>query len=549
MKLRFFGLISFFTLLYGVLVFNLYSIQVKNGDFYVARAESQLAAGAGTLVALRGTIFFSDKEGNFVPAAVEKEYMEIYAVPTEVADAEETGRTVAFLLGLPEEEMVVKLKKAGDQYELLVKKATPEQIKALAEAGEIAGIYSRKYGSRFYPLGTTAAQLIGFTAVNEDNDRPTGVYGIERYFEERLAGVSGKTDGDYVKRPVAGKDVYLSIDRNIQSQAEEILTSLARRFTASGGSVIVEDPKTGRMLAMANYPLFNPNDYSVYNLGVFQNPAVESVYEPGSVFKIITMSAGIDSGKITPETVYYDSGEVKLNGRTIRNWDLKAYGRQTMTGVIEHSLNTGTVFAERQMGHSVFSEYLERFQIDEATGISLPGEVEGSLGAMTGASPQDINFATASFGQGVSVTPIGLLTAAATIANRGMMMRPILEVNEQPQEVGQIISAEAARKVTAMMVSAVDGAVVAKIPGYTVAGKTGTAQVPDFKRGGYTEQYIHTYIGFVPAYNPKFIVMIKLDKPSAILAGQTVVPAFKELAQFIINYYNIAPDKLATNNE
>lgn len=544
MKFRFWALVSFFTLMYGVLVFNLYSLQVRNGDFYVARAESQLLAGAGMLTAPRGTIFFADKEGNFVPAAVDKEYKEIYAVPTEVEDAEEGGRTVAMILGLPVEETVIKFKKAGDQYELLVKKATEEQLAALSEAGKMSGIYSRKYSSRFYPLGTAAAQLIGFTAVNKENNTPTGAYGIERYFETRLAGVAGRTEGDFVERPIRGKDVYLSIDRNIQSQAEETLTSLAKRFSASGGTVIVEDPKTGRILAMANYPLFNPNSYSSYNLGVFQNQAVESVYEPGSVFKIITMSAGIDSGKITPETVYYDSGEVKLNGRTIRNWDLKAYGRQTMTGVIEHSLNTGTVFAERQMGRDIFREYLERFQIDEATGISLPGEVEGSLGAMVGASPQDVNFATASFGQGVSVTPIGLLTAAAAIANRGVMMRPILEVNEQPQEVGRIISEETARKVTAMMVSAVDGAMVAKISGYTVAGKTGTAQVPDFKRGGYTEQYIHTYIGFVPAYDPKFIVMIKLDKPSAILAGQTVVPAFKELAQFIINYYNIAPDRI-----
>jgi len=543
MKFRFWTVVSFFTLMYGVLVFNLYSIQLKNGDFYTARAESQLA-GTGTLEAPRGTIFFSDKEGAFVPAAVEKEYTEIYAVPTEVADAEEIGRTVASILNLPAEETVTKLKKAGDQYELLVKKATPEQIGALAEADKIDGIYNRNYGNRFYPLGATAAQLIGFTAVNKENDTPIGLYGIERYFEDRLAGMMGKINGDYVEQPLKGSDVYLSIDRNIQSQAEETLTKLAKTFSASGGTVVVEDPKTGRILAMANYPSFNPNNYSSYPLSVFQNPAIESVYEPGSVFKIITMSAGIDSGKITPETTYYDSGEVKLNGRTIRNWNLKSYGRQTMTGVIEHSLNTGTVFAERQMGHDIFREYLERFKIDRPTGISLPGEVEGSLGAMVGTSPQDVNFATASFGQGVSVTPIGLLAAAATIANGGIMMKPILETNEQPQEVGRIISAEAAKKVTAMMVSAVDGAVVAKIPGYTVAGKTGTAQVPDFKKGGYTEQYIHTFIGFSPAYDPKFIVMIKLDKPSVVLAGQTVVPAFKELAQFIINYYNIAPDRM-----
>ena len=313
--------------------------------------------------------------------------------------------------------------------------------------------------------------------------------------------------------------------------------------------MIVQDPKTGKILAMAGYPNFDPNVYSHSKVDYFLNPAVQAIYEPGSVFKIITMAAGLDSGKITPKTTYYDSGSLTLNGYTIKNWDLKAHGTKTMTEVIEGSINTGAAFAESKIGHDLFYNYLIKFGFDDATGIDLPGEIRGNLDNLKHDS-RDINFATASFGQGVAVTPLLLVNAVSAIANGGVLMKPYIAADADPKVIRRVISSEAARAIIEMMVSAVKKAGVAQVPNYTVAGKTGTAQVPDFKSKGYADEYIHTYVGFAPAWDPKFVILIKLDKPQGVsLAGLTVVPAFKELAQFILNYYNIPPDNLPTSQQ
>jgi len=256
------------------------------------------------------------------------------------------------------------------------------------------------------------------------------------------------------------------------------------------------------------------------------------------------MASALDAGKITPETTYYDSGELTLNEHTIRNWDLKSYGTVTMTNVIEKSLNTGAAFAQRQLGDDNFYEYLKKFGLKDQTQIDLPGEVTGSLLPLE----QDIraiNFATASFGQGISVTPIRLIMAISAIANGGDVMRPYVNMDNRPQKIGRAISKNASRETIGMMVSAVDKALIAKISGYTVAGKTGTAQVPKTNGGGYTDEVINTYVGFAPAYDPEFIILVRLDKPyGAPLAGLTVVPTFRDLAQYVINYYNIPPDRI-----
>ena len=544
MKARFWIFISAFSFLYLILVFNLYRIQVKKGDFYTARAESQLAVN--NLTAPRGNIYFTDKDNNFIPAALEKKYNEIYAVPTEIEDASEMARIIGPILGLEVEDLERKFNKTGDEYELLVEKATDEQLDSLnlIEKGLRKGIYPKTNLQRFYPLEKEASHLIGFITSEDEEGRREGVYGLEAYYEERLAGKNGEALGDKFIRPIAGNDLYLTIDKNIQDQAEDILSDLVGNYNAKGGSVIVQNPDSGEILAMVNMPGFNPNDYSNYEISSFLNPAVENIYEPGSIFKVITMAIGLDTKSITPETTYVDLGERTIDGRTIKNWDLKAHGTMTMTNVIEKSLNTGTVFAEEKIGHSKFLSYLKDFRLDETTDVDLPGEVRGSLASLEN-DPRDINFATASYGQGISVTPIRLITAISAIANGGLLMKPILEKGEQETLVKRVISREAARQVQEMMVSAVDGAIVAAIPGYNVAGKTGTAQIPDFNKGGYTDRVINTYGGFAPAFDPEFTILIKLDDPAgAPLAGQTVVPAFKELAQFIINYYGIAPDRV-----
>ncbi len=547
MKWRITSLIFFFGILYLLLIFNIYTLQFEKRSFYLTRAESQQRAG-GALEAIRGNIYFVDRNSNKIPAALNKEYPVIYAVPKEIQqDAEERGISTQIyaeklspIINLPIDAIEKQLNKKGDRYELLVQKATSEQIEKIKNLN-LKGIYIDSHLLRFYPFGDLASHILGF--ISPASEIKKGVYGVELYFNEILSGKSGEIKEGKIIEAEPGKDLFLTIDRNIQAEAEETLKKLIEQYQAEAGSVIVQQPQTGKILAIGSFPNFDPNNYSKFDIKRFLNPTVQAVYEPGSVFKVITMAAGIDSGKITPETTYTDTGSVTLNTKTIQNWDLKAYGLQAMTGVLERSINTGTVFAQRKIGPDIFYNYLIKFGFNEPTGITLPGEVKGNLNNLK--NGKDIDFATASFGQGVSVTPIQLINALSAIANGGVLMRPTILIDEKEQVIRRVISAETAKTVTQMMVSTVEKNIIATIPNYSIAGKTGTAFVPDFSKGGYTDQVINTYVGFAPASNPKFVILIKLDKPhGSPLAGQTVVPAFRELTRFLLNYYNIVPDKL-----
>lgn len=530
-------------LLYGALGLRIYDLQFRQGESLSAQAAS-LHELAGILTPRRGSIYFTDKDGGRIPAGINKDYPSIYAIPKEVTDPQKAAGVLAGITGKSESDLEEILAKEGDPYEPLLKKATAEQV-ALVERYDLDGIYIGDEPARFYPLGRIAAHLVGFTSIiNDAYGVGAGRYGVEAQYNDELTGKPGKTKGDRLFKPKNGEDIYLTIDRNIQVQAERTIDRLVNQHGAVGGTVIVMEPKTGKILAMMSKPDFDSNDYGQYEVETFLNPAVQSIYEPGSIFKVITMSAGIDAGKITPNTLFNDPGSLTLNGKTIKNWDEKAHGTVTMTNVIEKSINTGAAFAVRTMGHNTFYDFLVKIGIKEPTEIDLPGEITGSLRPLE-VDKRDINFATAGYGQGVSVTPIRLITAVAAIANGGLLMRPYTNAESQPKVVRRVMSPETSRQVVGMMVSAVDKAQIAKIQNYNVAGKTGTAFVPNFSTGGYTDQVINTYIGFAPAYDPQFIILIRLDKPAgAPLAGLTVVPAFRDLAQFIINYYGIPPDNL-----
>jgi len=519
----------------------MYNLQIRKGKFYSDAAASQHEL-AGILAPKRGSIYFTDKNDVRVPAAINREYPSIFAVPSEITDPEETARVLAEIADRDYSELVESFSKEGDPYEPIVKRASSEQVD-FAKSKDLDGVYIGGEFSRFYSLNEAGSHVIGFSSVAEDI-AGKGLYGIEREYDEVLRGVPGSTDGDKLIRPKTGKDIYLTIDRNIQFEAESILENLVEKYDAEGGTVIVQEPKTGKILAMVSKPDFDPNRYGEFDIDKFLNPAVEAIYEPGSIVKVLTMSAAFDSGKLTPESTYVDNGSLTLNGRTIRNWDLKAYGEVTMRRVIERSLNTGAVFAQQAMGQDVFYDYMVKFGFKETKDIDLPGEIAGSLRPLE-VDPREINFATASYGQGISATPLGVITALSTIANDGIMMRPYLNVETEPEVIRRVISESAARDIQEVMVSAVNKAVIPVIKGYSVAGKTGTAQIPNFSTGGYTDDVINTYVGFAPAYDPEFIILVKLNKPyGAPLAGLTIVPAFRELAQFVINYYGISPDNV-----
>jgi len=528
----------FFLIAFVILGVRIYSLQISNNNYYAEKAQAQQGSMKNDL--LRKPIYFTDKFDNNIPVVLNKEFYIIFAVPKEIKNDVQVAKSLSPIVGIDYNELIKRFSNKKNLYSLLISKATDVQVEEIRKVN-IKGIYIRNKFFRYYPYGSMGAQLLGFASLsNNRNAGLSGKYGVEKEFNTWLNGNGDVNFPKYIKY----KDgLHLTIDINIQAESEKVLENLIEKFQAKRGSVIVEDPYSGKILAMVSLPSFNPNDYYNFPVKDFMNPNIEYVYEAGSVFKIFTMSAGINTGAITPETKYYDSGLDIIDGRSIRNWDLKAHGIQTMTNVLEKSLNTGAIFAEKKTGNKVFTSYIKKYGFGKKTDILLPGEVTGDISNLN--HGREINYATASFGQGVSVTPIQLITAVAVTANGGLLMKPIILQDEKSEVVRRVISNETANKVSKMLISAVDKAYVARIPNYKVAGKTGTANIPNFVSGGYTKNVIDTYVGYAPVSNPKFVLLVKLDKAKGNpLGGRTVVPAFRKIARFILNYYNVPPDRI-----
>ncbi len=541
MASRFTVLISSLLIAYSFLIFRLYNLELVKGGYYAARAESETLASQD-LSTNRGSIYFTDENGKTLPAAINKDFPIVYAVPTAIVDQQEAANALAPLIDMPVSSLENIFSKPHDSYELLGAKVDPSVASQVGNLN-IKGIYTDFSPERFYPMGSVASQVLGFVGPDTTDNGESGHYGIEGFYNSTLEGVVSGTEAIS-----QGTDINLTIDPNIQIEAEKILDNLVASNNATGGSIIVEDPETGKILAMGSTPDFDPNDYSSSSIADFLNTTVQKVYEPGSMFKVLTMAAGIDAGKITPQTTYDDKGTVVISGAKITNYDLLTHGAYgpgtTMTNVIEHSINTGAVFAEEQTGNDIFTNYLKKFGLGEKTGVDLPGEVAGNLSELTSKAPQ-VAFSTASYGQGVAVTPLEIINSIAAIANGGTLMRPYLNSALEPQVIRRVISTSTAEQVTGMMVDAVDLAHVANIDGYSLAGKTGSAFIPDLVHGGYTDKLIDSYVGFGPTSNPKFIALIRIDTlPESAIAALSVVPAFRDLSQYIINYYGIPPDRI-----
>lgn len=526
-------------ILLGLLIWGrFFYISIIRHEYYLAKAK--IISTATSSAAPRGSIFLTDKNALPYAVALNKEFPLVYAVPAKIKESGILAEKLAQILELDKETLVQKLSKTDDPYEILKKKVSEETVKAIKDQNEI-GIGIDDETLRYYPEGVYLSHAIGFLGFNKNGQ--AGQYGLEEYYDKELSGF------------VASADLILTIDSSIQSQVGVLLSETVENWQADGGSVIVMNPKDGSVLAMASLPDFDANHYSsIENPDFFVNPVTLKRYEPGSVFKPITMAIGIETGAVTPETEYYNIGTVKVGDKIISNSiPDKILGWQTMIKVLEQSLNTGAVFVEQKVPKDVFLRYLKDFGVDSKTGIDV-AEINGDLSVLE--SMRDINFATASFGQGVALTPIELIRALSVIANGGKLIRPHLvqkivyhnggNYKRKDELPKQIISPETSAKLINMMIKVVESGSGrrAGVSGYTVAGKTGTAQVPDLKMGGYKDEYIHTFIGFAPAYDPKFIVLIKLDNPKGVrFAESTVVPVFNDLAKFIFSYYQIPPDK------
>ena len=418
---------------------------------------------------------------------------------------------------------------------------------------------------RYYPEGSISSHILGF--VGYEGDKRQGKYGLEEYFDEELAGAPGslKTErdasGDLIiindrkyTKPVPGSDLILTIDRNIQFAACEKLNAAVLRHGADGGSVIILEPKTGKVLAMCGAPDFDPNNYKdVTDIRDYNNSGIFDLYEPGSIFKVITMAIGLNEGKITPETTYNDTGVVKLANYEIKNSDLKAHGVCTMNKVLEESLNTGVIYVMRQTGPDTFVDYVKNFGFGERTGIELSAEGKGDIKNLFLKDNKELYAATASFGQGLSVTPLQMVTAYAAIANGGQLMKPYIvndvfqpdgkKITAQPKEIRRVMSERAATLLGGMMVNVVENGHGAKagVKGYYVAGKTGTAQVPKKDGRGYeANSHIGSFAGFAPADDPRFAMIVKIDRPRDVeWAESSAAPLFGEIAEYILHYYQV----------
>lgn len=559
-------------LIMGLVAYRLFNLTFVQHSFYVESAQTQYN-NPSALLSGRGNIYFSDNStGARKIAATNKSSFYLF-INKSIDSPQEVALKIAPLLNKKADSLESELSQKDKTYYVIARGLAKEQADQITKL-KITGLNVASEVNRIYPLGLMAASVLGF--VGFDSDQRVGQYGVESYYDDVLSGetrtqsfIGTKTYSDILKflkfwekdstketttERETGNDIVLTVDPNIQSLVEIKLNALLKKWSAPSGSVIVQDPATGEILAMAASPSFDPNNYSDYELKNFLNPNVQEIFEPGSSFKSVTMAAAVDSGAVTPETTYYDTGEVKVGGFSIKNFNEKANGTQTMRQVLQHSLNTGAIFAESKMGDDTFLNHVVGFGFGQKTGADLSGEVAGNISNLY--SGRKINFMTASYGQGIAVTPLQLINAYSAVANGGKLMLPHLvkeivypngtKTEIKPKIIGSPITEDTANKLKSMLVDVVEkGFDKAKIAGYDVAGKTGTAQIPD-GQGGYlaNDQFIHNFVGFAPAYSPKFTILIKMDKPRGIkFAADSLSPVFGDIARFLIRYFNIPPTR------
>ncbi len=541
-------------LMAAIFLFRLFQKQVLEHQSYIAAAENQYIVKE-ELPAQRGKIYASD----MFPLATNTQYYQVLAVPQNIKNPEEVANKLSPLVGIAQNDLFNEINN-NKKYKLLkhgLTEAEGDQIAAL----KITGIMILPEASRVYPEKTLAAQILGF--VNKDGD---GQYGLEGYFNEQLKGFQGQisAEKDIYGRlfnigekinPQDGSDYTLTIDHNIQYQAEAVLKSAVKKYQADSGSIVILDPKTGKILAMAGEPTYDPNKYNEIpqdKQNVFNNPAIASAWEPGSVFKPLIMAAAINEEKVQPETEEIFSNKVTVDSYEIHTSTDQAYGRESMTQVLENSDNVAMVWVSEQLGKDLEYKYVKDFGFGSKTGIELDTESEGKV--LDVKKWSNTQRATISFGQGIAITPLQLVAAIGAIANGGKLMKPyvvseIIDANGHkeeriPQEVSQVITSDTASKVAQMMVSVVEKGhgKKAAVLGYKVAGKTGTAQVPKPGGGYYTDRHVGSFVGFAPVEDPKFVMLVRLDQPKNVdWAESSAAPTFGEMAKWLLDYLRVSP--------
>ncbi len=505
-----------------------------------------------------------DSNENFSPREV-KERLEFKNIKKELE--------VKILQEKKINEYLLKLTKRNDPYEPIKKKVDQDDLAKLIEF-DFSGIGYILEKHRYYPSGAVGSHFLGF--VGYGSEEQVGRYGLEGFFNQELSGRHGSilaersaggemmiiNDRRYTKL-VDGHDLVLSINRSIQFFACQKLKESAEQYGADGGTVVVMEPNSGAILAMCSIPDYDPNFYNkIEDVSNYNNPAIFEAYEPGSIFKAFTMAAGIDREKVKPSTTYEDKGWIQIEGwpKPIKNSDYETHGGHgvvDMVTVLAESLNTGSIFVMEKTGAEVFADYVKKFGFGEKIGIELETEGITNIKNLNRKRIRPVEAATASFGQGITATPLQIIAAFGAIANGGILMKPYLvdrivapdgsEEKTAPHQLQRVIQEKTAFLVSGMMVNVIDSghARLAGVDGYYVAGKTGTAQVADMEKGGYSETRTnHTFVGFAPVEDPAFVMLTKLDNPKNVkYAASSAAPLFGEIAEFILNYYQIPKER------
>lgn len=545
-----------------VVVARLVQLQIINHDQYAEQART-IHLDQETLLDRRGALL--DRHGH--PLAASEDTFDVMVEIQAWRDpvkAEEAARRVAEMTGGDWREMVETVA-STDVFEVPVARGLDYRTSQLVEELGLRGVRLLRSSHRVYPEGSLAAQLLGITG--RDN---IGLTGLEADLNAVLAGSHGSLvyERDALGNPLAlgeqktvppqpGANVVLTIDRYIQRLVERELAKAVREHKATGGSIIVVQPETGEILAMANYPaadLTDPDLSSESSLELLRNRAVTDTYEPGSTFKLITMAAALDAGLVSPGTWWEDTGVVSIGGWTISNWDFSANGSQTVTQILAKSLNTGAAWLASLLGPERFYDYVQRFGFSSPTGIDFSGEAPGQVRTPANDPEgwQPVDMATNSFGQGLSATPLQVAMAVAAIANDGLYMKPqiIRQITGpagstfEPEPGEQVIAPETARTLREMMGVVVEGipAYLLEVQGYTVGGKTGTASIAD-GNGSYKDgAYISSFVGVAPLDDPKLVILVKIDEPQDVPWGTVVAaPAFETIVQDALAYLKIPP--------
>jgi len=550
------------TLLIGlvlVIVAQLAQVQIVDHDFYEDWAREQRERPIALADPPRGVI--RDRSGHLL--AGNAVMYSIEADTAYVVDVPAAAAMLGPLLHMPVAHVEQLLRHDAPWIRIMspVSKEVGEQVAALG----LQGITVKPLWVREYPEGWLAAHVLGFC-----NAAGEGFYGVEGFHDEllrpRLVEWEGPVDlaneqVPWIAAPVAlpqpGVELVLTLDRTIQALVEEELTRSVQEYQAEGGTIIVMHPRTFEILALASQPGYDPgryNDFYTLDPLPFEDPAVSQQYEPGSVFKVLTVAAALDAGLVSPETTYYDQGWIEVGGVVIANAFREANHEHTVADIMIHSLNVGAAWLSTRMGADTFYRYLLAFGIGRPTGVDLAGEIAGQLWLPDDYEEwHDSNLGTNAFGQGLAVTPLQMITAVATVANDGARLRPHVVARRvapdgavstfRPVVEAQVISPQTARLVTEMMVRTVEeGVHQARVGGYRVAGKTGTAQIPI--PGGYDkEATIASFVGFGPAHDPQFVILVKLDRPkTSPWASETAAPTFRRLASRLFVILDIPPD-------